>query len=317
MTKPKFNKDKLEKLIHKIFTNSKIKSYKEFKTGLVSPTFKVEITNPRKFLVIKLSKNKNKTKIKKNNQILTYLNKHKIPSPKIFFNGIFDKKIITIMEYIQGDVASLVHKKNKKIRKNILLNAGKVLKRIHSLKIPAFWVHQHHEIKTEKQWKKWTILRVKKYLAFSQKKLPTYYSYLEKELNVFLEVLEKEKKIKFVPLHWDFHLSNLNVDSSGKITGVFDFDNALKGHNLADIGQTAYWIRFHTKDYRNFKYFLKGYKNNFSKKELQLIRGYCLLHLLAVTRTIWHKQPRLTWIIKDHKKILNELKAEGKKGEIN
>ena len=311
MSKLKFNKGKLEEQIHKIFPNSKIKNVKEFKTGLVSPTFKVDIINPKKSLVIKLTRKKNKNKIDTNNKILTYLNKHKILFPKIFFTKIFDKKIITLMEYIQGDVASSVYKKNKKIRKKMLLNAGKVLKRIHSLKIPSFWVHQHHEIKTEKEWKKWTRLRSKKYLNFFQNKLPEYYTSLEEELGNFLEILEEEKKIKFVPLHWDYHLSNLNADASGKIKGVFDFDNAMKGHNLADIGQTAYWIRFHTKDYKNFKYFLKGYKSKFSKKELKIIRGYFLLHLLAVTRTIWYKQPRLTWIIKDHKKILSEF-MEGK-----
>jgi|TARA_B100002003_G_scaffold162947_1_gene151213 Ser/Thr protein kinase RdoA (MazF antagonist) len=308
MSKLKFNKEKLEKQIHKVFPKSKIKSFKEFKTGLVSPTFKVDIINPKKSLVIKLSKNKNKKKIDTNNKILTYLNKHNIPSPKIYLTGIFDKKIITIMEYLNGDVASSIYKKNKKARKNILLNAGKVLKKIHSLKIPAFWVHQHHEIKTEKEWKKWTRLRAEKYLKFCYKKLPKYNSFLEQELREFLEILEKEKKIKFVSLHWDYHLSNLNANSKGEIKGVFDFDNAMKGHNLADIGQTAYWIRFHTNDYKNFKYFLKGYKSKFSKKELKLIRGYFLLHILAVTRTIWHKQPRLTWIIKDHKKIIKEFK---------
>lgn len=308
MSKPKFNKERIEKLIRKSFPSSKIKNYKQFSTGLVSPTFKVEIISPKKIIVVKLSKNKNKKRIDTNNQILNYLNKHKIPCPKVFFTGIFDKKIITIMEYVQGNVVSSEYKKNRRIRKKILENAGKNLKKIHSLKIPSFWIHQHHEIKTEKEWKKWTKLRVKKYLEFFQKKLPKHNSYLKEELNKFLNVLEKEKKIKFVSLHWDYHLSNLNVNNKGELTGVFDFDNAMKGHNLADIGQTAYWIKFHTKDYANFKYFLKGYKIKFSEKELILIRGYFLLHLLAVSRTIWFKKKRLGWIIKEHENILDEFK---------
>ncbi len=238
--KLKFNKERLERQLHKVFPNSKIKNYWKFQTGLVSPTFKVDIINPKKSLVIKLSKLKNKKRIETNNKILNYLNKHKILSPKVFFTGIFDKKIITIMEYISGDVASSVYKGKSNVRKHLLINAGKILNKIHSLKIPSFWAHQHHEIKNSKEWNKWTRLRVKKYLNFSKRKLPEYSLYLEEELNKFLLILNKEKKIKFVPLHWDYHFSNLNSDAHGKITGVFDFDNALKGHNLADIGQTAY-----------------------------------------------------------------------------
>jgi hypothetical protein len=81
----------------------------------------------------------------------------------------------------------------------------------------------------------------------------------------------------------------------------------MKGHNLADLGQTIYWIRFQLKDSNNIENFLKGYKKNFSEEELKMIKGYSLLHLLAVSRSIWFKQKRLGWIIEDHKRILNEV----------
>jgi len=114
--------------------------------------------------------------------------------------------------------------------------------------------------------------------------------------------------LRFVPLHWDYHLSNLKIDSKGRVVGVFDFDNAMKGHNLGDLGQTAYWIRLKEKKEENFKYFLKGYKNQFSKRELKMIKGYFLLHILAVSRSIWFKQKRLGWLIEEHKKMIKELK---------
>jgi len=309
MKKLKFNKNRLEEKLRMIFPNSKIKNYEKFKTGITSSsTFKVNIINPKKSLAVKLSKLGNRKRIEKNNQILNYLRKNKIPAPKIFFSGVFDKKFITIMENIEGDVASEMYKRNKKLRKKILISSGRVLNQIHSLKIPKFWSHQHHEIKGKKEWKKWTELRVKKYLQFFQKKFLEYHPFLKKELSYFLNIIKNEN-IKFVPLHWDYHLSNINVNNKGKIIGVFDFENAMKGHNLADIGQTAYWIKFYTKDYKNFEYFLRGYKKNFSKKELDIIKGYFLLHLLAVSRTIWRRQPRLNWIIREHKKILDEIES--------
>ncbi|MAG79217.1 hypothetical protein CMI40_02475 [Candidatus Pacearchaeota archaeon] len=307
MAELKFNQKKIEDIIHKSFQNAKIEIYGKFSTGLVSPTFKVKISNPSKILVVKLGRLKNKDKIHQNNKILNYLNKNKIPVPEVYYDDIFDKKFITIMEYSLGDVASNVYKNaNQNIRKRILFNAGKNLRKIHKLKIPSFWVHQHHEIKNKQEWEKWTKLRIEKYLKYFKRKFSNDFDFLEKELSEFWNIL-KEEKIDFVPLHWDYHLSNINVNSKGEITGIFDFDNAMKGHSLADIGQTAYWIRFHTNDYKNFKYFLKGYKNKFSQKELKLIKGYFLLHLLAVSRTIWFRQKRLRWIIDKHKQIIKEL----------
>lgn len=310
MSSLKFNKNKIEKLIKINFLNSEIETYQQFSTGLVSPTFKVKIKNPSKNIVVKLGKLKNKSKIHQNNKILNYLNENQIPSPEVFFDGILDRKFITIMDYSSGEVASKIYQKaNLKLRKNILIDVGRNLKLIHSLKIPPFWVHQSHEVKNKEEWKKWTKLRIEKYLIFLKKKLSNYFIFLEKELDEFWKILEKEN-IDFVPLHWDYHLHNFNVNLKGEVTGIFDFDNAMKGHSLADIGQFAYWLRFEMDDYENFDSFLKGYKNKFTDKELKLIRGYYLLHLLAVTRNIWFKQKRLGWIIDKHKKILDEFKQQ-------
>jgi Ser/Thr protein kinase RdoA (MazF antagonist) len=310
MSSLKFNKNKIAILIKKYFPNSEIETYQQFSTGLVSPTFKVKIKNPLKNLVVKLGKLKNKSKFHQNNKILNYLNENQLPAPKVFFDGISDRKFITIMDYSSGEVASKIYQKaNSKLRKNILIDVGRNLKLIHNLKIPSFWVHQHHEVKNKEEWKKWTKLRIEKYLTFLKNKLSNYSDFLVKELDEFWKILEKEK-IDFVPLHWDYHLHNLNVNSKGKVTGIFDFDNAMKGHSLADLGQSAYWLRFEMNDYENFDSFLKGYKNKFTNKELKLIRGYYLLHLLAVTGSLWFKQERLGWIIDKHKEILDEFKQQ-------
>ncbi|PIO07187.1 hypothetical protein COU59_03530 [Candidatus Pacearchaeota archaeon CG10_big_fil_rev_8_21_14_0_10_34_12] len=308
MTSLKFSQSRIEILIRKFFPNSEIESYKQFSTGLVSPTFKVLIKNPSKTLVVKLGKLKNKNKFHQNNKILNYLNENQLPAPKVFFDGISDKKFITVMDYSSGEVASKIYQKaNLQLRKKILIDVGRKLKSIHNLKIPSFWIHQHHEVKNKEEWKKWTKLRIDKYLAFLKNKMSNYYDFLEEELKGFWKILEKEK-IDFVPLHWDYHLHNINVNTKGEVTGIFDFDNAMKGHSLADLGQSAYWLRFEMNDYENFDSFLKGYKDKFTRKELKLIRGYYLLHLLAVTRSLWFKQKRLGWIIDKHKEILDEFR---------
>jgi len=308
MSSLQFNKNKIEIFIRKSFPNSIIESFEKFPTGIAGQTYKVKIRNPHKIIVVKLGKLKDKKTFVQNNKILNYLNDNQIPAPKVYFEGTSDKKFVTIMDYSSGEVASKIYQNaNNKLRKEILIDAGRKLKLIHSLEIPSFWIHQHHEVKNKSEWKKWTKQRINKYLTFSRNKPSDYYDFLEKELNEFWNILEKEE-IDFVPLHWDYHLHNFNVDSKGKITGIFDFDNAMKGHSLADLGQSAYWMRFEINDYENFNSLLKGYGNKFTKEELKLIRGYYLLHLLAVTRSIWFKQKSLGWIIDRHKEILDEFK---------
>ncbi len=305
----KFNRAMVENLIRKVFPDSNIESHERFSNGLVSPTFKVKIKNPSRYLVVKIGKLKKKQIFNKNNLILNYLNDNGIPSPKVFYSGINSKKFVTIMDYSSGEVASKVYKDaDFKLRKKILLSSGKNLRLIHKLKITSFWMHQRHEMKNKKEWKRWTKLRIDKYLNFFKRKFSDHYDFLEKELNEVWKILKKEN-IDFVPLHWDFHLANLNVNYEGHVTGIFDFDNAMKGHSLADLGQTRYWLWFELDEKENFKYLLKGYKKNFTNNELKLIRGYFILHLLAVSRSIWFKKS-LRWIIDKHIKIIENLKNE-------
>lgn len=300
-----FNKSKIEKLIQQPFPESQIISYKKFKTGLVSPTYKVEIKNPKRTLVVKLSKLKWTNSIQTNNQILEFLHRRGLPCPKIYLTQIKDKKIVTIMDFLEGRPASEIFKRlSLAQKKKFLESTGKLLKQIHGVEIPPFWKHYKHEIKNEKEWISWTKKRIQKYVPFIDK-LSKESEKVNQKLQDFIGLLEKNK-FKLVPLHWDYHFNNINIDSSGKITGVFDFDNALKGHNLADIGQTAYWLRFHLGSNDYLKPFLKGY-GKFSKEDIKLIEGYELLHILAITRSIWFKQKRLGWIIKKHEKILKEI----------
>ncbi len=309
--KPIFNKKRIEKILHKVFLNSKITACTELGGGLVHSIFKVLISNPERKVVVRISKAKNVELITKNNKILSYLSSQGIRAPKFFLQTTAAKQIITCMEFLDGHTAEVAYKHASSHQKKLILtNVGKILRHIHLLKIPVFWKHNKHEIISKWAWFSWTNDRIKKYLLFSQKYLKSYYPFLKKELSDFEVLLNKQsKQITFVPLHWDYHLGNVNVDKNGCVTGVFDFDASMKGHHLADIGQTKYWIRFRTKDPKNFPYFLKGYQRKTTETEQKLIHGYFLLHLLAVTRSIW-KRRKLAWIIREHKLILDELMSQ-------
>jgi len=105
-----------------------------------------------------------------------------------------------------------------------------------------------------------------------------------------------------VGLHWDYHFTNL-IGVNGKIKGVLDFDNAIKGHNLADIGQTLYWM------YLQFNVFaFEEYCNwyGLTSVEKKLVFGYFVLHLLAVSRSTWGKES-LEWLKGKHMAMVEGL----------
>ena len=307
MVKPKFLESRIENEIRKTFSDSSIISYKKFNSGLVSPTYKVRIKNPQKILVVKIYKAKNHLLAHTNENVSNYLFKMEFPVPQIYSSTLFKKQEIVVMKYIGGKNALSVYKNSSISKKRkILKNLGILMRKLHVLKIPTQWIHHKHEVKNKKEWINWTKNRIKRYLSFAKENLNLkHYLFLKKEFKNFLSLLRKD--LEFVPLHWDYHLDNILVDSQGNISGLFDFDNAMKGHSLADLGQARYWLRFSLKDFQAFEYFLEGYGKSVRDKERTLIRGYCLLHLVAVTRSIWSKKRRLKWIIEEHKNILDEL----------
>ena len=181
MPELKFNQNKVQTLIRKVFPKSSVKCHERFSEGLVNPTFRVRISNPSKTLVVKLGRLKRKSTIKKNNLILNYLSERGIPAPKVYYDGVFDRKFITIMDLAPGENGTSVYKNaSQKMKRKILLNSGKALRNIHNLRVPDFWVHQNHEIKNDKEWKSWTKLRIEKYLKFFRKKFEDIYPFLEK-----------------------------------------------------------------------------------------------------------------------------------------
>lgn len=304
--KLKLDKD-VKKEINKIFPNATILYFKPFENGLVHAIYKVKITNPDKIMVVRIYKLKRANQINANNQALSFLNKRGFPTPLVYLNTPLKNNGIILMEYIDGKQAEKVFlNSSKKIKIKITKNSGKLIKKLHNLVIPKFWIHHKHEIKNKKEWLRWIKIRINKYLTFSKENLDKqYYIFLKKELEELFVLLNY--KMKFVPMHWDFHLGNILVNKKGDIKGIIDFDNILKGDSLAELGQIHHSLRFSTNNYTYFKYFLQGYKKKLSEKEERIIRGYSLLHNVAIIRSIWKKKKRLGWIIKKNLKIMREM----------
>ena len=70
-----------------------------------------------------------------------------------------------------------------------LCNSGKILRKIHKLKAPAFWrsssIKPGRDIQNKTQWKKWTKTRIRKYLYFAKQNLkPRQYKYIKQQFNI-------------------------------------------------------------------------------------------------------------------------------------
>lgn len=303
MAKFELNKNRIQELLRSLFPSCSIVSSSKFSTGLVSPSFDVCLASPNMHVLVKLTKRKHAKRIHKNNLILTYLKEEGLPASQIFLEQEFDRKIVTVMELLPGSSACKVFELlSVQKRKHLLSHAALLLRRIHQLPIPSFWQHQEHEILTRDEWIKWTEKRVCTYVTFFSRKYSDRIGLIEQELHQFITILRK-KSFKMVPLHWDFHLSNMNANAIGEITGVFDFDNAMKGHHLADLGQFKYWLRQRQK-IMDFSDVATAY-GDLSQDDIKIIDYYYLLHILAVSRTIWLRK-RLRWLRDEHELMLNE-----------
>lgn len=299
--------------IQKIFPEAIIVSVLRFSKGLASSVYKVEIQNPDKTLAIKFFPKKLEESVEKSAKISNYVGERNIPSVHTYDIIKHEEENWSVMDCLPGHVASEVWETASiETRHSILFNSGMMLKRIHELKIPSFWIHQKHEIILKKEWVEWTGLRIQKYLAAAEKNLDReLIDFLRTRFTRLQDLYDIYPNFSFVPLHWDYHLSNINVDENGEISGVFDFDNAMKGHDMADIGQTVYWLMTQQKisEKEILENLFNGY-GNLSKIDSEFVQLHFLLFLAGVMRSTWSKED-LRWLNDNHVEVLRKcIKGE-------
>ncbi len=301
------HQEKIHGAIHKIFPEANITTIEKFSKGLVSNVYKVEIYNPNKILAVKFFPKKIEAKVEKSAKISNYARENRLPTPQTYDIVKCEEDGWVVMDCQPGKVASEVWETAITEEQNLILaNAGMVLKRIHDLQIPPFWIHQKHEITSQKEWIEWTNLRIQKYLIAAEKNLNNeLVTFLKIKFTRLQELYNTQNNFRIVSLHWDYHLSNVNVGVKGEITGVFDFDNAMKGHDMADIGQTVYWLALEkiseTKTYENL---FIGY-GELSQIDREFVYLHFLLFLAGVMRSTWPKDD-LKWLNEQHVEVLTK-----------
>jgi Ser/Thr protein kinase RdoA (MazF antagonist) len=300
------HEEKISTAIHKIFPEAVVNSTLKFSKGLASTVYKVELSNPDQILAVKIFPKKIETRVEKSLKISNYARENGIPTPRSY--DIVNEEEVgwVVMDCLPGVVASEAWEVATAEQKKLILdNSGATLKKIHNLKIPTFWIHEKHEITSNKEWILWTKLRIQKYLAAAEQNLDKeLFDFLVIKFKRLQELYDTGPEFRIVPLHWDFHLSNINVDENSKISGVFDFDNAMKGHDMADLGQTMYWLVIQQKvsNTEMFDTLFAGY-GGVSRIDREFVQLQFLLFLAGVMRSTWSKE-HLRWLNDLHVEVL-------------
>lgn len=305
--------EKIAAAIHTSFPQAHIRSVTKFGDGLTSSVYKVEIRNPDKILVVKFFPKKLESRVEKSIQISHYLREHGLPAPENYSLIKNDNAGMVVMGCSPGKVASDVWgSTSTEHQQTLLTNAGAILRKIHDIDIPPFWNHQKHEVASGEEWVVWTRLRTEKYIKAAKENLSKdNVDFIKKSFERLNELYVVHPGFRFAPLHWDYHLSNINVDEKWDVSGVFDFDNAMKGHDMADIGQAVYWLMVNQKVSKKelFESFFSGY-GTLSPMDREFIYLHSILFLMAVVRSTWHKT-HLTWLNEIHLEVLRGC-IEGK-----
>lgn len=302
------HQEKITTVIQQCFPLSAIRSVEKFPAGLQSDVYKVEINNPDKILAVKFFPEKVKLKVEKSVKISNYVSDHNIQSPQTYVIENETEGGYVIMDCLPGNTASEVWEKmvSKEKHLTILSSIGAALKRIHNLEIPQFWTHEKHEINSQKEWIEWTDMRINKYLIAAKEIVnEETFDFLTKKFQRLQELYNIYPDFRFVPLHWDYHLLNINVDDGGEVSGVFDFDNAMKGHDMADLGQTMYWLimKQNISNSEVFEYLLRGY-GEVSQVDREFIYLHFLLFTAAVMRSKWARDD-LRWLTEKYLEVLD------------
>lgn len=274
--------DKVSEITQHTFPHSKILSIHKLNVGQTSEIYKVHLTTAPSEVIIRFSRLKN---FQKSIQILQYLKENLFPVPGIFHHSVWQERGISIIENIPGKTAlEYFMNTTQEKRESVFHHLGQYLKQLHDLPVQDFWFRESYPISTSTDWYLWMGKRFKEVREYTHQSFDTETkAYIENILVHFEVIIETLKDQPVVPLHGDFHLENVLVNEKGDITGILDFDTALRGQFYGDVGRFLYSLLLHENDYQynndEFKAFLKGYYDE-KAPQFHAIFGYFVLMLL-------------------------------------
>ncbi|MFN7161316.1 MAG: aminoglycoside phosphotransferase family protein [Candidatus Gracilibacteria bacterium] len=300
--------DKVSESISLTFPEATILSVEEVTSGLNSKIYKAHLSSHPFIVIARQSGLKN---FEKSIQILNYLKECKLPVPKIFYHDIWEDTGLSLLEFIPGETAlEYLRNTDNEGKKAIFRSIGSSLSQLHALPIQPFWFRKTYPIQTSEDWDLWLKERLDKVEVYSHANLSQdIYDYTSSILSNFKQQLKASSHLPIVAMHGDFHLENVHVDASGHITGILDFDTAMRGKSYGDTGRFLYSLLLHDTHYiydpQEFDAFLEGYNILKTTENLLLIHGYFLLMLLEKHEIFAKEQNEKRFI--SHNRVLESL----------
>ena len=297
----RISKKRVEQICRKKFTNCHIENFREItEAGLVNHIFELQITDPKKTLILKVYPKKwEHYKPEKEKFVFELIHKKtKLPVPETF---ILDKsKKILPNTYILMNKLGGIMLKHAKIpnKEKLFFELGKDLAELHKIKLSNFgWIYKDKISRYETKYSKpfntmkeyfedYWIEQKKEFMSAPNKK----YGKIDKQS--FIELMPKmdkfverhlhllDTKITPVFIHNDFSWENILVEKNGewKISGILDVEFAKVAD--AELELERYFDPFMFNSKKFTQAFVKGYlskkklsKNFYQKKDLyQLAR---------------------------------------------
>lgn len=299
---------KFSEIIAQIFPELTILSIEKINSGLQSKIFKVHLSGSPFVVIARQSGLKN---FEKSIQILSYLKENTLPVPKVFYDEVWEDTGLSLLEFIPGDTAlEYFRNADTEERKTVLNSIGHLLSQLHNLPLQPFWFRKTYPIRTSDDWDIWIKERVHHVETYTTKTFSDdTQGYIFSHLSDFKKHVDETSHVPIVSLHGDVHLENIHVNETGEITGMLDFDTALRGKSYGDTGRFLYSLLLHDTHYeyspQEFDDFLKGYNVEKTEKNMALIHGYFLLMLLEKYEIFAKEQNKKRFA--SHERVLEAL----------
>lgn len=267
----------LEDIVSKA-TNENIESKERLIHGEVNEVYSIT-TNNKQDLIVRISRS-NKPRFKSEKWAIEQCRKIGVPTPEVLYveSISLDEQKLTfcVEKKLKGTPLRTLldeSKVSKKDAKTIVIEAGQILAKIHSVETNGFGQLVSDGKGVFDTWDKFMLEwngKKRKYIEESANKIDLDTKFLVKSL----KILESHKDLfaKFSPklLHSDFGPDHIFVNE-GKISGIIDFENARGGDGVWDFS----WWSFFWNTRPSIRWLEEGYK-----REAELGEDYDLrLHL--------------------------------------
>lgn len=257
----------IEKVIKHFFPSAHVLRIERKPKGVMNLVLEIEIENPKRVFIMKLSKQPKKFSMEKEKFVLEMVRKKtNVPVAEIIESDFSKKKFpfeIMIMSKIEGEMLSAIWDKlSKKEKIEIAKGLGEVLGELHKLKSEKFARIKGKKLKHFNSWKKMFFEDVKsiKLKIKKEKRIP------ENVKSKIFQLFKEHEKLFMqqkepVLVHNDYHLDHLFAKKKGKawdVTGIIDFGFAEFNPKECDFVKPHRWIFDKGKHIE--RAFIKGYK---------------------------------------------------------